>query len=106
MIEPRPGRVDSFSARAVLQFRSRRSSLRVAGAVIAGLLATVGVSWARSETREACRVDGVNEIVRCLSVQVPESAANPSGRTLRIAVVVLPARGPAPHREPLLLIQG
>ncbi len=64
------------------------------------------MTWARSETREACRVDGVNENVRCLSVMVPESAANPSGRTLRINVILLPARGPTPHREPLLLIQG
>lgn len=77
-----------------------------AWAALAALFATVGATWARSETREACRVDGVNEAVRCLSVEVPESATNPSGRTLRIAVVVLPARGPAPHREPLLLIQG
>lgn len=76
------------------------------GSMIAGLLATAGMTWARSATREACHVDGVNENVRCLSVAVPESAMSRNGRTLHIRVIVLPARGPAPHREPLLLIQG
>ncbi|HEY5547405.1 MAG TPA: alpha/beta fold hydrolase [Gemmatimonadaceae bacterium] len=77
-----------------------------AGVFIAGFVTAAGLTWARLEAREACRVDGVNEDVRCLSVLVPESAANPSGRKLRIRVIVLAARGPAPHREPLLLIQG
>jgi pimeloyl-ACP methyl ester carboxylesterase len=48
----------------------------------------------------------VNEDVRCLTIVVPESPADPEGRKLHIRVIVLPARGSSPHREPLLLIQG
>jgi pimeloyl-ACP methyl ester carboxylesterase len=83
----------------------RRAAIR-AGVVIAGLLGAVGLTWPRPEAREACYMDGVNEEVRCLSIVVPESPADPEGRKLHIRVIVLPARGSAPHREPLLLIQG
>ena len=68
---------------------------------------TTGMVWPWStESAEPCRVPGVREQARCLSVDVPESTGDPAGRRLRIRVVVLPARGPAPHREPLLLLQG
>src|SRR5262245_3689770 len=67
----------------------------------------LGMAWPWSlETGESCRVAGVREIARCVSVNVPETPNNPRGRRLRIHVVVLPARGAAPNREPLLLLQG
>jgi pimeloyl-ACP methyl ester carboxylesterase len=92
--------------------RDKHSSLRRRTAFVLLLLgavavATAGMVWPlSSETSESCRVPGVNETARCLAVEVPESAGNSSGRKLLIRVVVLPARGPGPHREPLLLIQG
>lgn len=72
-----------------------------------GATATASLVWPlRRETPQPCVVSGVSEPVRCLSIDVPENAADRSSRTLRIRVVVLPALGPEPHREPLLLIQG
>jgi pimeloyl-ACP methyl ester carboxylesterase len=41
-----------------------------------------------------------------MAVEVPESPHDPAGRRLSLRVVVLPARGAAPYREPLVLIQG
>ena len=41
-----------------------------------------------------------------MSVEVPESPHDPAGRRLRLRVVVLPARGAAPYREPVVLVQG
>jgi len=67
-------------------------------------IAAIVVGWSTTEAEgESCRVTGVSEAARCLRVDVPES---PAGRKLHLKVVVLPALGPAPHREPLLLIQG
>ena len=66
-----------------------------------------GMVWPWSgETLEPCRVPGVQEQARCMSVDVAESPRDPSGRRLRIRVVVLPAKGGAPQHEPLVLIQG
>jgi len=82
------------------------SDLR-ARVVVAGVAATLGIAWPWSPgILEPCRVTGVVEPARCLSVDVPESPLDPGGRRLRIHVVVLLARGSAPHREPLVLIQG
>jgi len=103
MISRSTRKADSVSA----GLTSRRRIAIQAGLLVAGLVATVAMVRPRFVgTLEACRVPGVNETVRCLSVEVPESAVDPSGRKLRIHVVVLPALGPAPHREPLLLLQG
>jgi len=75
--------------------------------VAVGGLGTLRLVWPQSaHTVEPCRVNGVSETVRCYSVEVPESTRDPSGRKIRIRVVVLPARGPERPREPLLLIQG
>ena len=71
------------------------------------VVAMLGMVWPwPAERVEACRVPGVREQARCVSVDVPESPRDPAGRRLPIRVVVLPARGQAPHHEPLLLIQG
>jgi hypothetical protein len=82
------------------------SDLR-ARVVVVGVAATLAIAWPWSPgILEPCRVTGVVEPARCLSVEVPESPLDPAGRRLRIQVVVLLAKGPAPHREPLVLIQG
>lgn len=82
------------------------SDLRARGFVV-GVAVTLGIAWPWStKILEPCRVTGVVEPARCLSVEVPESTLDPSGRRLRIHVVVLLARGAAPHQEPLVLIQG
>jgi pimeloyl-ACP methyl ester carboxylesterase len=63
--------------------------------------------WPRvTGSLEPCAVQGVSEPARCMSVEVPESPHDPAGRRLKLRVVVLPARGPAAHHEPLVLIQG
>ena len=72
-----------------------------------GLFVATGMVWPWPvEPLEACRISGVREQARCISVDVDESPRDPSGRRLRILVAVLPAKGPAPHHEPLVLIQG
>ena len=84
-------------------------SVRTTGILIFAvvLAVTTGMAWPWSaESVEPCRVTGVHEQILCMSVDVAESPRDPAGRRLRIRVVVLPAKGPAPHREPLLLIQG
>lgn len=79
----------------------------LSAALFAAGLLVMGMVWPRSPgTLVPCRVDGVNEPARCMSVEVPESPHDPPGRRLRLRVVVLPARNPEPHREPLVLIQG
>lgn len=91
-----------FSAALV----GRRAVIR-RSLLMAGFAGSLGIVWPWSATTfEDCSVAGVRETARCLFVDVPESTLDPSGRRLRIRVVLLPARGPAPHREPLLLIQG
>jgi pimeloyl-ACP methyl ester carboxylesterase len=52
-----------------------------------------------------CRVDGVDETVRCVRLQVPEDPSDPAGRAIQVNAVVLPARGEE-RREPLLVLQG
>ena len=66
--------------------------------------------WSRSAaapvTFENCGPAETGEGVRCLYVEVPEVPGDRSSRKLRIKVVVLPALGAAPPREPLLVLQG
>jgi pimeloyl-ACP methyl ester carboxylesterase len=79
----------------------------LSAAIVAAAVTVTGMVWPRATgSLEPCRVPGVNEPARCISVEVPESPHDPAGRRLKLRVVVLPARGPAPHREPLVLIQG
>jgi pimeloyl-ACP methyl ester carboxylesterase len=87
----------------------RRTAIRL-GVALALLFATGGVMWSRSAaapaTFENCEPTETSEGVRCLYVEVPEVPGDRSSRKLRIKVVVLPASGPTPHREPLLVLQG
>ena len=53
-----------------------------------------------------CAVDGVAGPARCGTVRVPESAADPSGRQIDIAVIVLPAYSATPAADPILPLVG
>ena len=48
-----------------------------------------------------CRVAGIDQQVRCATVEVPENRANP-GRTIRLRVVILPSRSAARALRPAL----
>jgi pimeloyl-ACP methyl ester carboxylesterase len=80
-----------------------------AGAILLALAGCAGVEADVPATPAAsiadCRVDGVDEVVRCVRVQVPEDPSAPGGRTIHISAVVLPALG-TDIREPLLVLQG
>jgi pimeloyl-ACP methyl ester carboxylesterase len=84
------------------------SPLGARTAVLVGGLGAMGfMVWPRARSSaESCRVTGVREVARCVVVEVPESPRGLTGRRIPIRAVVLPARGAAPFREPLLLLQG
>ncbi|MGQ0715063.1 MAG: alpha/beta hydrolase [Gemmatimonadaceae bacterium] len=55
----------------------------------------------------ACRVPGIQEDVRCATVEVPENRATPNGRSIDLRVVVLPARAEAgAQRRALIYLVG
>ena len=84
-----------------------RWRIALSAAIVVAAATLMGMVWPRgAESLEPCRVAGVTEPALCMSVEVPESPHDPAGRRLRLRVVVLPARGAKPHREPLVLIQG
>src|SRR4030042_4986745 len=55
-----------------------------------------------------CRVAGLEEQVRCATVDVPENRAAPGGRTISLRVVILPSRAPAtaPRQALFYLVGG
>ena len=54
-----------------------------------------------------CRVSGLDEQVRCATVQVPENRAVTGGRTIALRVVILPSRAPAnAPRQVLFYVVG
>ena len=55
-----------------------------------------------------CRVSGLDEQVRCTTVQVPENRAVSGGRAIALRVVILPSRAPAnaPRRALFYLVGG
>lgn len=53
-----------------------------------------------------CTVNGVAGPARCGTVRVSESAADPSGRQIDIAVIVLPAYSATPAADPILPLVG
>lgn len=55
---------------------------------------------------EVCEVDGVTEPLLCGRLQVPENRDAPGGRTISLAIVVLPALSPNPNGEPWFDIEG
>ena len=55
-----------------------------------------------------CRVSGLDEQVRCTTLQVPENRAVSGGRAIALRVVILPSRAPAnaPRRALFYLVGG
>src|SRR5688500_2012497 len=55
-----------------------------------------------------CRVSGLDEQVRCATIEVPESRAPTGGRTISLRVVILPSRAPAgaPRQALFYLVGG
>jgi pimeloyl-ACP methyl ester carboxylesterase len=54
----------------------------------------------------SCELPGVGETVRCGELTVPEDPRRPSGRTISIFVVVLPALSANPRSDPWVEITG
>jgi pimeloyl-ACP methyl ester carboxylesterase len=55
---------------------------------------------------ERCRFEGVEEDLLCGLLPVPEDREQPSGRTIALRVVVVPALDPAPDAAPLFDLAG
>ncbi|MDQ4087964.1 MAG: alpha/beta hydrolase [Pseudomonadota bacterium] len=66
-----------------------------------------GPSPASSELRlSPCRVPDVEEELRCGVYHVQENRTAPSGRTLPLKVIVLPARSARPLNDPVFYFEG
>ena len=63
-------------------------------------------SAAQAVSLRKCAVDGIAGPARCGTVRVPESAADPSGRQIDIAVIVIPAYSSTPAADPILPLVG
>jgi pimeloyl-ACP methyl ester carboxylesterase len=57
-------------------------------------------------TLAPCRLPGVDEVLRCGVLHVPENRATGRGRTLPLRIVVLPARRPNPALGPIFYLAG
>jgi len=55
---------------------------------------------------QPCRVPGVSFEARCGTYHVREDRTARAGRTIPLYVVVLPARGPRPARDPVFYLEG
>ena len=53
-----------------------------------------------------CRVDGIQQEVRCGVYNVFENRRTGQGRTLPLKIVVIPARNPRPERGPIFYMAG
>ncbi len=53
-----------------------------------------------------CHVQGVKEVLRCGTFIVPENREKPSGRTLPLKVVVIPARHQPARSDPVFYFEG
>src|SRR5688500_17880800 len=74
-------------------------------AVVAIGASAVNVSLAQGAP---CRVAGLDEPVRCGTIEVPENRATTGGRTVSLRVVILPSRAPAgtPRQALFYLVGG
>ncbi len=74
-------------------------------AVVAIGASAVNVSLAQGAP---CRVAGLDEQVRCGTIEVPENRATTGGRTVSLRVVILPSRAPAgaPRQALFYLVGG
>jgi pimeloyl-ACP methyl ester carboxylesterase len=80
-----------------------------AAALGAGLL-LVAACGSKAPVRQIalteCRVPKLATAAQCGTLEVPEDRARPAGRTLAIAVVVLPAATLSPQPDPLIMLPG
>lgn len=76
---------------------------------VAGIVA-IGASAGTTASAQGtpCRVAGLDEQLRCGTVEVPENRASRAGRALSLRVVILPSRAPAgaPRQALLYLVGG
>lgn len=95
--------------------RSSRLSAS-ASAIIAGLvlvacapsagLAEASGDTARSVRLEPCGLDGFEGPALCGALEVPENGDSADARLIRLRIVVLPATGPDPLPDPIVLLAG
>ncbi|HXV85856.1 MAG TPA: alpha/beta fold hydrolase, partial [Gemmatimonadales bacterium] len=73
-----------------------------------GLLVVLGAAAQASPALELlpCRLPGVDQELRCGVYQVWENRAARAGRRIPLRVVLLPALGPAPEPDPLVILEG
>jgi pimeloyl-ACP methyl ester carboxylesterase len=86
----------------------RRHAGRVATIAAIGACA-VSVAFAQAPlSLSSCRVAGLDEQVRCATVEVPEKRASAGGRTISLRVVILPSRADAsaPRHALFYLVGG
>lgn len=55
---------------------------------------------------QPCALPEVERAARCGTVMVPEDWQAPNGRRIAIAVAVVPARDPAPKKDPIVILMG
>jgi pimeloyl-ACP methyl ester carboxylesterase len=53
-----------------------------------------------------CERPPAQETLLCGTLEVPENRADPAGRTLRLAIVVVPARSLEPPNDPIFVFEG
>ncbi len=85
----------------------RHAGWLVAMVAIGACAVTVGLAQSTPSTTP-CRVAGLDEQVRCATVEVPETRATSGGRTISLRVVILPSRAPAgaPRHALFYLVGG
>jgi pimeloyl-ACP methyl ester carboxylesterase len=54
----------------------------------------------------SCSLEGVPQLARCGSLEVPENPNHPAVRKLRIAAAVIPATGGKPLPDPIVILMG
>ena len=86
----------------------RRYGRRAARLAAIGACAVPAAFAQPARSPVPCRVSGLDEQVRCATVQVPENRAATGGRTIALRVVILPSRAPAnaPRQALFYLVGG
>src|SRR5688500_12110071 len=83
----------------------RRHSVR--SVIIAAIGCCAATAAGQSISTAPCRVPGLEEQVRCASVEVRENRASAGSRTIALRVVILPSRAPASaSRQSLFYLVG
>ena len=78
------------------------------GAVTQAAFAPVATSQSPADPAflRPCRLDGIEEELRCGSFSVPEDRSRPESRQISLNVVVVPASEPVVNRAPLFYLAG